>query len=321
MPSNSSAHCIIEIIDLDINAKLSRNRLMWKRRIYDDLERDQIAGDQRGFVLISVIWISGLIAVLATAFAIVVRSNTLASSNNLYNTKAEALADGMARFAIISLMTQDSATNLNAAANRAYNCSMGSTANFSVTIQDQGGLVDINTASPVLLEKLFTSFAADPSKSQSLTDALTKFKSPIEQTNLDILETYPSKNFGPKHQALLSLDELDQVPGFDQGFISTLKPFITVYSQQTGIDPTRAPAELKTILGDPIAIEFTSPSPRKIFSIDVVAGLANGARFHREAVIGLLGQPDKPFAIMSWRPKYDPTGKKISQDSEPCPIQ
>ncbi len=65
----------------------------------EDQTMQDTAGKSRvdaGFVLVSVIWIAGLLAVVATAFAITVRSHTLAGSNVVYNTRAESVADGMA---------------------------------------------------------------------------------------------------------------------------------------------------------------------------------------------------------------------------------
>jgi general secretion pathway protein K len=274
---------------------------------------------QEGFILVSVIWVVGLIAVMATAFAITVRSHTLTIGNNLYNAKAAAISDGMVRYLIVKMLKSDSAYSANKSNGSASLCSWADVANVSYLIQDQGGLVDVNTASPMLLQKLFAGLRLDAVKQDALLDALKNYKVSSSQSNLGSPQHYPSKNFGPKNQPLLSLDELDQVPGFSSKILKELRPLATVYSQQTGIDPSRAPAWILKVLGfETLPVEFTSPSPQKVFAIDVLSELRNGARFHRQAMIALLGQPDRPFSILSWQPKYEDDPKRLPANNPPC---
>ena len=275
-----------------------------------------IVDDEQGFILVSVIWIVGLIAVMGTAFAMIVRSHTMTVSNESYNSKAEAIADGVTRYAIIQLLKPNVAGDVNGTHKF---CSWDEKASVSISLQDQGGLVDINTASPQLLEKLLLGLGEDAAQSARLLEALNEFKGPLQQAHLDLSDLYPNKSFGPKHEALISLDELDQIPGFSQQLLQKLRRLVTVYSQQTGIDPSKAPSDLRDILG-PIAVpaEFTSPSAQKVFSIDVLSELHNGARFHRQAIIVILGQPDRPFSILSWQPKYEDDPKRLPTNNPPC---
>jgi type II secretory pathway component PulK len=159
----------------------------------------------------------------------------------------------------------------------------------------------------------------DPSTQADLLDALNTYKAPSSQLIFGSTQYYPSKNFGPKKQPLLSLDELDQVPGFSSEILKQVRPLMTVYSQQTGVDPGKAPTGLLDLLGSKsVPVEFTSPSPQKVFSIDVLTELRNGARFHRQAVIALLGQPDRPFSILSWQPKYEGDPGKLPTNNPAC---
>ena len=186
---------------------------------------------------------------MATAFAITVRSHTLTIGNNLYNAKAEAISDGIVRYLIVQMLRPDSANSANRSDGSASLCSWADIADVSYRIQDQGGLVDVNTANPVLLQKLFSGLRLDAVKQDALLDSLKNYKAPSSLSNFGSPQHYPSKNFGPKNQPLLSLDELDQVPGFSSEILKRIRPLMTVYSQQTGIDPSRAPAGLLKILG------------------------------------------------------------------------
>ena len=151
---------------------------------------------QQGFILVSVIWIVGLIAVLATAFAITVRSHTLTVGNNLFNAKAEAISDGIVRYLIVQMLRPSSALLVSSNNGTASRCSWRYTASVSYQIQDQGGLVDVNTASPILLQKLFSGLGLDQSRQEAFLDALNTYKAPSLQTNVGSTQYYPSKNFG-----------------------------------------------------------------------------------------------------------------------------
>jgi Tfp pilus assembly protein PilX len=52
-----------------------------------------MAGSNRGIALISVLWITGLLAVMAASFASSTRTETRLARNQEENAKAEALAD------------------------------------------------------------------------------------------------------------------------------------------------------------------------------------------------------------------------------------
>ena len=257
-----------------------------------------------GFVLVSVIWIAGLLAVVATAFAITVRSHTLAGSNVIYNTRAESVADGMALATALRLATPASANEpfkLNA---KPTHCQWSDDIAVAISIQDQGGLVDLNTASPDLLKALLQGVGTNDATSVGLVAALQDFRDPDSQSASGGIEpaNFPGKVYGPKNAPLAIPEEIDQVPELDDALFHRLMPFVTVYSQQAGIDLSSAPQKLLDLLGTrDAALRFASPSPAKTFSIDVTAELRNGSRYRRQALVSLLRQPDRPFAILAWR--------------------
>jgi general secretion pathway protein K len=264
-------------------------------------------GKEDGFVLVSVIWIAGLLAVIATAFAITVRSHTLGGSNNIYNTQAEYAADGMALFTALKLASPASPAPQLEPNGEPVFCNWSEGATVSVSVQDQGGLVDLNTASPELLDVLFRSLGADAGKSISMIGALQNFRDPDSLTSDGAAEpvTFPGKTYGPKNAPFAITAEIDQIPEIDEAMFHRLMPLVTVYSQQSGIDPAVAPQHLLELLGATgetatSPTRFSSPSPAKTFSIDVTAELKNGARYRRLAIISILRQPDRPFATLEW---------------------
>ena len=94
-----------------------------------------------GFVLFSVIWIAGLIAVVASTFAISVHLHVKSEANLAGSMEAELAADGLVRLIAFDL---GSAPLNNAGGQipidgKAVFCEIDSTRRAAVDVQDQGG--------------------------------------------------------------------------------------------------------------------------------------------------------------------------------------
>ncbi len=279
----------------------------------------------RGFVLISVIWIVGLLAVIATAFTISVRSHGLAGRNVVNNGRAEYIANGMAMLTALRLATSSDAQSTFKLNGEASGCTCCGSVSVAIAIQDQGGLIDLNTASPQLLEAAFHGLELGAEKATALLSTLRDFRDPDGQSDGGGLEpaTYPGKSFGPKNAPLVTPEELDQLPGLDAGKFQKLMGMVTVHSQQPGIDLDRAPAILLQALGitdrtSAQAQSFASPSPGRVFTIDVTAELANHSRYARHAIVSLLRQPDRPFAVLAWQRGQSPLPIATGAVALPC---
>ena len=276
---------------------------------------------EAGFVLISVIWIAGLLAVVATAFAITVRSHTLAGSNVIYNTRAESVADGMALVTALRLAAPAKTIDPPKLNSDPSHCQWSDDTAVAISVQDQGGLVDLNTASPDLLLALMRGLGADDVKSAEIVAALKDFRDPDSQSASGGVEPamFTGKAYGPKNAPLAIPEEIDQVPELDDTLFHKLMPFVTVTSHQPGLDLSSAPRELLDLLGSrESTLRFASPSPAKTFSIDVTAELKNGSRYRRQALVSLLRQPDRPFAILAWRRGGDTGEMPPLPTSEPA---
>ena len=67
-------------------------------------------GSNRGIALISVLWVTGLIAVMAASFASSTRTEGRLAHNREENSKAEALADAGVHRAVFGLLDFDPET-------------------------------------------------------------------------------------------------------------------------------------------------------------------------------------------------------------------
>ncbi len=174
-------------------------------------------------------------------------------------------------------------------------------------MQDAGGLVDLNTGSPELVRALLLAATKDQGKAEALFAALQDFRDAdsVAQSGGSEPRTYPGQTFGPKNGPFAVPEELDQLPGMTGDLFKTLVPLTTTLSQQPGIDPTRAPTSLLSLLGSD-AQRFQSPSPGRMFRIDVMVELFNGIRYRRIAMVSLERQPDRPYSVLLWQRGGDP---------------
>jgi general secretion pathway protein K len=274
---------------------------------------------ESGFVLVAVIWLVGLMAVVATAFILTVRSHSLILRNVVTNTKAQYVADAMVRA---------KAWNLSIGLQMKLNgeidfCRWSKDVQVGYRIQDQAGLVDLNMAWPDLMFELFSGLGQSPRQSDILLKALNDFRDPDLVSVNGSAEpiNYPNKSFGPKNAPFALAAEIDQLPQVSDELKEQLLPLVTVYSPQQGFDATRAPSDLLRILNIHSADgnRFGSPSPSKIFAIDVVAKTEAGAKFYRKAIVELILQPDRPFTILEWQQGRDASNWTFPKsDAKPC---
>ena len=301
---------------------LSNKDLCYKLKTMDRSLPKNSHRDDEGFVLVAVIWIAGLLAVISTAFVLNVRSHTLSARNTVFNTKAEYVADGMTKMLALKLSFQNSDISLNRSGKISF-CQWSPEISVAWRFQDQAGLVDINTASPVLLLALLKGLGLP---AEEVAAALIDFR------DADFIGTeggmeakiYSGKTYGPKNAPISVNTEIDQLPEINDQSLSLLLPLLTVHSQQQGFDSGDAPDRLWKLLGasgrsDSMLNSFSSPSNHKTFSIDVLVETKQKARFYRKAFVTLLLQPDRPFAILTWEHGRDSGGWTFRPEIlQPC---
>lgn len=261
-----------------------------------------------GFALISVIWIAGLLAALAIVFVFVVRSQAMLNRVTIDDSLAETVADGLVVLTAFQLATSVDSSAAKALNGQATNCWWSEDIRARIAIQDQGGLIDVNTASPELIAALFGGLGVEPGKASAMVAALQDFRDPDKQSASGGTEplVYAGRSYGPKDAPLASAEEVDQIPGLDATLFKKLVPLVTVHSLQFGFDAKHAPPALldRLKIVDPegyMARRFSSPSPGTVLEIDVLTETAAGSRYRRRALVSLVRQPERPFATLSWR--------------------
>jgi general secretion pathway protein K len=292
-------------------------------------------GSTRGIALISVLWITGLLAVMAASFVSATRTEARLARNQLENAKAQALADGGVQRAVLGLLELDP-ERVWRADGRTYRFALGE-GEVLLSIRDEDGKIDINEGSLELLTGLLEALGLEPDVALSLAARIVDYRDPDSEVSPEGAEDAAYRDagiaLGAADRPFASEAELVRVLGIDDPLVRRIRPHVTVHSGSDGVDPTRATrAVLEALPGmtaavverllaagpedDPLAaIEdddvleqidlYWLPSREAVFTVRADARTAGGGRFVREAVIELDGSPERPFLVHAWRQGFD----------------
>ena len=132
---------------------------------------------QSGFALVAVIWTLGLITLLGMAVIVGARYRTKTSSNYASVTAAEMAAESAVNLAISAALTAAP----EQAVNFPLRCRLPGGERATITVEEETGKVDLNTASLAALTRLFTALAGDQSTGTRLAAQIVEFRKPKTQ--------------------------------------------------------------------------------------------------------------------------------------------
>lgn len=270
---------------------------------------------QNGFVLLPALWLSGLIAAALSVFLVNSKVDTRAAGNLVQNSQAEFLADGAVQLVAFELWAKPHLRSMGNG--RAMHCNLPDGQRVIVAIQDQAGLIDLNSASPTTLQALGQTLGFSDEAAQALADRIVDYRDRDHDPRPYGAEvkTYEAQGpgFAPKNGPFQVAGELDQVLGVTDDMRERLSSYITIHSHQDGMDQSAAPAQLR---GHSFARIPTIISQRKAFAIDVLVSGPSGGKFHRQAIVQILGRPERPFAISEWNRGSAEAAKLLEQAAQ-----
>lgn len=207
-----------------------------------------------------------------------------------------------------------------------------------ISIQDEGGKIDLNGAPDAFLRGLFLAAAwtgpdgeilgLDESEADALVDAIRDFADADDLARLNGAEDddYQAAGlpWGAKDAAFTAVEELQQVLGVTAPLYEAVAPALTVHSRSKGIDAKSAPREVLMALpgSEAAAVDahlaaradapegagpaflgaegLSARSRRRVYTIHAEARAPGGAVFAREAVVR-LGGGARGYRIVAWK--------------------
>ena len=273
-------------------------------------------GDQRGVALIAVLWVVAILALVAAVFMREARTEIALTRNLAEDAKAEALAEAGVNRAILVLLGVDDSIPWRVDGTPFAFAYGGGT--VQVSIQDEGGKIDLNRAGDDVLQGLFTSVGVSKEAAQHLVDAIADFRDADELKHANGAEDADYARAGLPYDAkdapFAATEELLQVYGMTPDVYARVAPYVTVYSPRRDVNVATAPAAVlgalpylspdraRSILAQRAAEEGSGRRFRVIaVTVLVEATTAEGGRVTREAVLRRSGSAAQPFDVVKWR--------------------
>lgn len=264
---------------------------------------------EAGFVLPSVVAILVVIAAAAALATQQMQAHTRTTAARLEGLRLQGLVDGLARFVAVSLINERvrRLPGLGLPENGStIACPLPGGGAIRVTLQDQGGLIDLNGSSRPLLEDAFRALGL------SDRDASTIAAEVIDDRDADEVPEpmggaeapqYKARGlaYGPRNAPYGSIDELDRLPSMTRAIAALLRPAVTVWNGSGGLDPTLNPA--LTARGSARSEglrQHVKSSLRQFYEIRVVAETPTGARSGRAAALSVDGR-SAGLGLLTWR--------------------
>lgn len=297
---------------------------------------------QRGFTILIVIWLISIMSLMVAGFATLMRSEIKLAANRGDAVRAELLADAAAELAILDLAKSATVQGYfpKYPTGGAVLCKIGDAGIVRLTIRDEAGRIDLNSAGIPILEALFVGLGYGE-RASTLAATLLDFRDADDNARIMGAErpqyADAGLGWGPKNARLAGVEELAQVLGFDQELIERLEPYVTAHTEQSGIAAeAAAPALIELLrkgnesrpgsLASATKLDarhslpgiFFSPSRRNVFAVRSEARSTSGAQFVREAVLRITKRSQAPVEVLRWRRGKSGEELQVPDGVPPC---
>lgn len=282
----------------------------------------------RGLVLIIVLWIITLLTIMAGSLVYTVRTETLLTSHAVEQAQAHALAEAGLNYAALQILRPASARDWPVdGSQQTWRFGPG---RVFITVTDVSGKVDLNSADREMLGILLTAAGTLEEDLDGLLDTIEDWRDADDLRRVNGAESdeyeAAGRSIGPKNKPFDSVEELQQVLGISSAVYRKMAKWVTVFSRQPGINPMVAPGDLLRILPDvdkatlddylvaraehfaqglpppplPINSPFFSTTQGLAYHIAVKAYLMTGVTAFIEATIVQPRRPGEAFHVLAW---------------------
>jgi general secretion pathway protein K len=245
-----------------------------------------------------VIWSLGLITLLGTAVIVGARYRTKMTSSLASITSATTAAESAINLGILTALT----TAPDQSVKFPLMCRMPDGERVTVTLEEEAGKVDLNTATPAILARLFTALTFDQSMGTRIAGRIVEFRDPGGDRSKNS-ETRPSsKPDNAKKTGFTTIMQLDQIDGVSPRLFRTALRFTTVRSgRPEPVGEAASPAVREALnLDQKLVGPRRGPPAAGNITLRADVRTRDGTRFIREALVS-LAENGRPFLIREWR--------------------
>lgn len=279
------------------------------------------ASRQRGVALLLVLWACTLLAILLGGYAALARTEGLQARYQFAQTQAHYAAEAGIMRAFYGL--QDPINkNRWIDDGRVYSLAFDGAA-IKISAIGENGKVDLNAATPDVLQALFRAAGTPPADAKSLAAHVVEWRSaPLMVADLGKRRAEyaaAGHDYGPRNGPFVSIEELQMVLGMTPALYRIIAPDITIWSGNPVPDPNTAPplalAAIPGMTPQQEAVVYaarqrSASDPSMVLnnavthSIRSEATLADGTRAVLRATVRVQQGSQanaQPFAVLRWQ--------------------
>lgn len=266
---------------------------------------------QQGSILLPVILLLMLVATAATAMTVKARTSLREAATRRDRLVLQGLADGAARALAFVLA---GAANAKAAPpfpldGTPQACRLADGRRLVLSVQDEGGLVDLNKASLELVSTVLRRAGMSAPEAGALARAIAAHRAdaPRAQMPTGKRPTGHGAADAPRSEPrdFMLADEVGDLPGVDAALFARLRPLFTTANHSAGVDPIVAGPALRALvppreLASPAFERMTTPSNHADFTITATVASPTGQRFARRAAFRLDPDAGPLGRFLAW---------------------
>ncbi|MFH0351938.1 MAG: general secretion pathway protein GspK, partial [Chromatiales bacterium] len=206
----------------------------------------QAPATEQGFALVIVLWVVALLSIVAASLAFSMRTETTLAHDLVAQAQARALAEAGVYRGILELYNPDRLRRWRGDGSPHRVRLAG--APITVSLQDEAGKIDLNSAQRGLLDALLRASGIEDERRGKLLDAIEDWRDPDSLRRLNGAEDQDyeaaGRTYGAKDATFNTVEELQQVLGVTPRLFKRLRPALTVHSHSAGTDHRVAPPEV-----------------------------------------------------------------------------
>ncbi|MEP6897981.1 MAG: type II secretion system protein GspK [Rhodanobacter sp.] len=188
--------------------------------------------NQRGVALLLVLWACTLLAILLGGYAALARTEGLQARFQFAQTQAHYAAEAGLIRGIYGM--QDPLSKQRWIGDgRIYSFKQDS-ATIVVSAISESGLVDINTATPEVLQGLFHVVGMEPGAARALAARVLEWRNPVgivaDGATQHAAYVAAGRDYGPRHGPFASVEELQMVLGMTPAVYRRVAGAVTIWS-------------------------------------------------------------------------------------------
>ena len=206
----------------------------------------------KGFALITVLWITAFLAVIAGSVSYQARASLSLANNVVSSFKTKHAAEGALMLSVHKLISRDELQGyIIKKPNYSYQID---DVKISVSVVDESGKVDINLAPIDLLESLFIAVGVNDKNSALIAGAIGDWRDrdSLKRANGAEDQDYAAHGlaYESKDDQFDSIDELSLVLGMTPEIFNRVKPYVTIHAQDLGVNTALASNIVKNALNN-----------------------------------------------------------------------